>query len=99
MILPRLAQGETPSISLSLPDDRWPGRWMWNGPGRTPSGRRPIPSCSSTIRPDPYTRRGLLLNLGDPRTVDLAFEKISSFITEFNADIYRQDFNMSPLDA
>jgi len=49
--------------------------------------------------PDPYTRRGLLLNLGDPRAVDLAFDKISSFITEFNADIYRQDFNMAPLDA
>jgi len=49
--------------------------------------------------PDPYTRRGILLNLGDPRAVDLAFETISSFITEFNADIYRQDFNMAPLEA
>ncbi|KXU35381.1 hypothetical protein AXK12_05265 [Cephaloticoccus capnophilus] len=49
--------------------------------------------------PDPYTRRGILLNLGDPRAVDLAFEKISSLITEFNADIYRQDFNMAPLEA
>jgi len=44
-------------------------------------------------------RNGLLLNLGDPRAVDLAFEKISALITEFNADIYRQDFNMMPLDA
>jgi len=44
-------------------------------------------------------RGSLLLNLGDPRAVDLAFEKISSFITEFNADIYRQDFNIVPLDA
>jgi len=41
---------------------------------------------------------GLLLNLGDPRAVDLAFEKISSLITEFNADIYRQDFNTKPLN-
>jgi len=49
--------------------------------------------------PDPYTRRGILLNLGDPRAVNLAFEKISSLITEFNADIYRQDFNMTPLEA
>jgi len=31
MILPRLAQGETPSISLSLPDDRWPGRVVVDG--------------------------------------------------------------------
>jgi len=40
--------------------------------------------------PDPKPwRNGLLLNLGDPRAVDLAFEKISSLIAEFNADIYR----------
>jgi len=44
-------------------------------------------------------RRGLILNLGNPRAVDLAFEKISSLITEFNADIYRQDFNTEPLAA
>jgi len=44
-------------------------------------------------------QNGLLLNLADPRAVDLAFAKISSLITECNADIYRQDFNMSPLDA
>jgi len=31
MILPRLAQGETPSISLSLPNDRWPGRVVVDG--------------------------------------------------------------------
>jgi len=49
--------------------------------------------------PDPYTRRGLLLNLADPRAVDLAFEKISSLITEFNADVFRQDFNITPLEA
>jgi len=49
--------------------------------------------------PDPYTKRGILLNLGDPRAVDLAFTKISALITEFNADIFRQDFNMAPLDA
>jgi len=40
-----------------------------------------------------------LLNLGDPRAVDLAFEKASALITEFNADIFRQDFNTSPLHA
>jgi len=44
-------------------------------------------------------RNGLVLNLGNPRAVDLAFAKISSLITEFNADIYRQDFNTSPLYA
>ncbi|KXU34069.1 hypothetical protein AXK11_09055 [Cephaloticoccus primus] len=50
--------------------------------------------------PDEKTgARGLLLNLGDPRAVDLAFEKASSLITEFNADIYRQDFNTWPLAA
>jgi len=48
---------------------------------------------------DPWHRGNLLLNLGDPRAVDLAFETISSLITEFNADIYRQDFNTSPLAA
>jgi len=47
----------------------------------------------------PEWRGNMLLNLGDPRAVDLAFEKISSLITEFNADIYRQDFNMTPLEA
>jgi len=46
-----------------------------------------------------WKRENLLLNLGDPRAVDLAFNKISSLITEFNADIYRQDFNTTPLDA
>jgi len=49
--------------------------------------------------PDPYTRRGLVLNLGDPRARDLAFSRISELITEFNADIFRNDFNMAPLDA
>jgi len=49
--------------------------------------------------PDPYTRRGILLNLGDPRAVDLAFEKISALITEFKADVFRQDFNITPLEA
>jgi len=44
-------------------------------------------------------RNGLVLNLGNPRAVDLAFEKISSLITEFNADVFRQDFNTSPLYA
>jgi len=44
-------------------------------------------------------RRGLVLNLGDPRAVDLAFTKISSLITEFDADVFRQDFNTTPLDA
>jgi len=44
-------------------------------------------------------RRGLILNLGDPRAVDLAFNKISSLVTEFAADIYRQDFNTDPLTA
>jgi len=42
---------------------------------------------------------GLVLNLGNPRAVDLAFEKISSLITEFNADVYRQDMNTRPLEA
>jgi len=42
---------------------------------------------------------GLVLNLGDPRAVDLAFNTISSLITEFNADIYRQDMNTRPLEA
>jgi len=48
---------------------------------------------------EPEWRGNMLLNLGDPRAVDLAFEKISSLITEFNADMYRQDFNIHPLDA
>jgi len=44
-------------------------------------------------------RNSMVLNLADPRAVDLAFEKISSLITEFNADIYRQDCNIKPLNA
>ncbi|KXU36551.1 hypothetical protein AXK11_04165 [Cephaloticoccus primus] len=43
--------------------------------------------------------KGLILDLGNPRAVDLAFTTISSLITEFNADFYRQDFNTIPLDA
>jgi len=43
--------------------------------------------------------KGLVLNLGDPRAVDLAFAKISSLISEFNADIFRQDMNIRPLKA
>jgi len=49
--------------------------------------------------PDPYTRRGLLLNLGDPRAVDFAFKEVSALIRDFNADVLRNDFNMAPLDA
>jgi len=45
----------------------------------------------------PEWRDGMLLNLADPRAVDLAFSKISALITEFNADVYRQDFNIKPL--
>jgi len=48
---------------------------------------------------DFWRKDNLLLNLSDPRAVDLAFEKISSLITEFNADIFRQDFNTVPLEA
>jgi len=44
-------------------------------------------------------RNSMVLNLADPRAVDLAFEKISSLITEFDADIYRQDCNVKPLNA
>jgi len=47
----------------------------------------------------PEWRDCLVLNLGDPRAVDLAFATVSSLITEFNADIFRQDCNMLPLDA
>ncbi|KXU35382.1 hypothetical protein AXK12_05270 [Cephaloticoccus capnophilus] len=47
----------------------------------------------------PWYRGDMLLNLGDPRAVDLAFETVSSLITEFNTDIYRQDFSGYPLDA
>jgi len=47
----------------------------------------------------PEWRDCLVLNLGDPRAVDLAFTTISALITEFNADIFRQDCNMLPLDA
>jgi len=46
-----------------------------------------------------WWKRGLYLNLGNPRAVDLAFERISALLTEFNADIYRQDFNTTPLAA
>jgi len=48
--------------------------------------------------PEHTWREVSILNLGDPRAVDLAFEKITALITEFNADIYRQDFNVSPLE-
>jgi len=48
--------------------------------------------------PGAERRNNLILNLADPRAVDLAFNKATSLITEFNADIYRQDFNISPLD-
>jgi len=57
----------------------------------------PIPGLSASSKP--WWQDNRVLNLGDPRAVDLAFEKISSFITEFDADIYRQDFNIRPLDA
>jgi len=44
-------------------------------------------------------RTSMLLNLADPRAVDLAFSKCSALITEFNADIFRYDFNSWPLAA
>jgi len=42
-------------------------------------------------------RTSMLLNLADPRAVDLVFTKCSALITEFNADILRYDFNTKPL--
>jgi len=54
---------------------------------------------SGDEEPNWWTKDNLLLNLADPRAVDLAFEKISSLITEFNADIFRHDFNTTPLYA
>jgi len=54
---------------------------------------------SGDEEPNWWTKDNLLLNLADPRAVDLAFEKISALITEFNADIFRQDFNTAPLAA
>jgi len=56
-------------------------------------------SWTDNQTPSWWTKDNLLLNLGDPRAVDLAFEKISSLITEFNADIFRHDFNTTPLYA
>jgi len=47
----------------------------------------------------PSRHRGLLLNLGDPRARELAFKTASDLITEFNADVYRQDFNIWPQEA
>jgi len=44
-------------------------------------------------------RTSIVLNFADPRAVDLAFTKSSSLITEFNADIFRYDFNSRPLAA
>jgi len=41
----------------------------------------------------------MVVNLGDPRAVDLLFNKLSSLITEFNADVLRYDFNTLPLNA
>jgi len=45
----------------------------------------------------PEWRTGMLLNLADPRAVDLAFSKCSALISEFNADIFRYDVNIIPL--
>jgi len=46
-----------------------------------------------------WKKGNLVVNLGDPRAVDLLFNKISSLITEFNADVFRHDFNTEPLNA
>jgi len=48
---------------------------------------------------DLWRKENLVVNLGDPRAVDLVFDKISSLITEFNADVFRLDFNTEPLTA
>jgi len=47
----------------------------------------------------PTWQNMMVLNLADPRAVDLAFSKISALITEFNSDFLRYDFNIKPLTA
>jgi len=51
------------------------------------------------VSPRPWHKDSILLNLADPRAVDLAFTTVSALISEFNADIYRNDFNTWPLTA
>jgi len=51
------------------------------------------------VDPRAWHKDSMLLNLSDPRAVDLAFNTISAYITGFNADLYRQDFNTWPLTA
>lgn len=46
----------------------------------------------------PHDTRGGLVNLGDPEVWQYQFEHISQIIEENGVDIYRQDFNISPLD-
>jgi len=58
-----------------------------------------LPSPDHNETANFWKKDNLLLNLGDPRAVDLAFNKISALITEFNMDIFRHDFNAQPLDA
>jgi alpha-galactosidase len=41
---------------------------------------------------------GILLNLGNPEALHWLIEHISKVITEQGIDLYRQDFNMNPLD-
>jgi len=57
-----------------------------------PEGNNPYPD---TVK---EWQISVLLNLGDPRAVDLVFARISSLITESNADIFRHDFNIKPLN-
>ena len=42
---------------------------------------------------------GRLLNLGNPDAWNWVVEKIDGFITSQAVDVYRQDFNMQPLDC
>jgi len=47
----------------------------------------------------PDDETNLLLDLGQPEARDYVLELVSGYIDEFGVDIYRQDFNISPLPA
>jgi alpha-galactosidase len=65
---------------------------VWFEPERVTPG-----SWLAQQHPD-WLLDGILLNLGHPAAMQWAIEHTSKVITEQGIDLYRQDFNMNPLD-
>jgi alpha-galactosidase len=72
---------------------------LWIEPERARVGTRLADERPELFLTFPDDHANLLLDLGNPEARSIILDVISGYISEFNVDIYRQDFNIRPLPA